>query len=57
MGFPIFTSEGFVVSTFRKSEPLVGQDGDFQQCGMYDQQSLRSACAYAQSDQSLLLVT
>ena len=24
---------------------------DFQQCGMYDQQSLRSACAYAQSDQ------
>ena len=28
---------------------------DFQQCGMYDQQSLRSACAYAQSDQSLCL--
>ena len=26
---------------------------DFQQCGMWDQQSLRSACAYAQSDQSL----
>ena len=26
---------------------------DFQQCGMCDQQSLRSACAYAQSDQSL----
>ena len=25
---------------------------DFQQCGMCDQQSLRSACAYAQSDQS-----
>ena len=24
-----------------------------QQCGMYDQQSIRSACAYAQSDQSL----
>ena len=24
----------------------------FQQCGMCDQQSLRSACAYAQSDQS-----
>ena len=23
---------------------------DFQQCGMCDQQSLRSACAYAQSD-------
>ena len=26
---------------------------DFQQCGMCDQQSLRLACAYAQSDQSL----
>ena len=26
---------------------------DFQQCGMCDQQSLRSACAYAQSDHSL----
>ena len=26
---------------------------DFQQCGMCDQQSLRSTCAYAQSDQSL----
>ena len=26
---------------------------DFQQCGMCDQQSLRSACTYAQSDQSL----
>ena len=28
---------------------------DIQQCGMCDQQSLRSACAYAQSDQSLCL--
>ena len=26
---------------------------DFQQCGMCDQQSLRPACAYGQSDQSL----
>ena len=26
-----------------------------QQCGMCDQQSLRSACAYAQSDQNLCL--
>ena len=26
---------------------------DFQQCGMCNQQSLRSACAYGQSDQSL----
>ena len=28
---------------------------DSQQCGICDQQSLRSACAYAQSDQSLCL--
>ena len=27
----------------------------FPKCGMCDQQSLRSACAYAQSDQSLCL--
>ena len=26
---------------------------DFQQCGMCDQQRLRPACAYVQSDQSL----
>ena len=29
--------------------------GDFQQCGMCNQQSLRSACTYTQSDQSLCL--
>ena len=28
---------------------------DFRQCGIIDQQKLRSACAYAQSDQSLFL--
>ena len=28
---------------------------DFQQFGMWDQQRLRPACAYAQSDQSLCL--
>ena len=28
---------------------------DFQQCGMCDQQSLRSVCAYAQTDQSICL--
>ena len=28
---------------------------DFQQCGVCDQQRLRQACAYAQSDQSLCL--
>ena len=28
---------------------------DFQQCGKYDQQSLRSSCAYAQSDQTFCL--
>ena len=29
---------------------------DFQQCGMCYHQSLRSACAYARSDQSLCLL-
>ena len=28
---------------------------DFQQCGVCDQQRLRPACAYTQSDQSLCL--
>ena len=28
---------------------------DFQQCDMWDQQRLRPACVYAQSDQSLCL--
>ena len=28
---------------------------DFQQCGMCDQQGLRPACAYAQTDQSLCM--
>ena len=34
---------------------LVNQamNGDFQQCGMCDEQRLRPACAYAQTDQSL----
>ena len=31
------------------------QNNDFQQCGMCDQQRLRPACAYAQTDQSLCL--
>ena len=33
----------------------LSRDMRFQQCGMWDQQSLRSACTYAQSDQSLCL--
>ena len=32
---------------------MISSAWDFQQCGMCDQQSLRPACAYAQSDQSL----
>ena len=31
----------------------MSRDRDFQQCGMCDQKRLRSACAYAQSDQCL----
>ena len=44
------------------SEPLLfantkkrAMTWDFQQCGMCNQQRLRSACAYAQSDQNLCL--
>ena len=36
-----------------KTRSIWAATGDFQHCGMFDQQSLRSACAYAQSDQSL----
>ena len=35
------------------SSNISAATSDFQQCGIYDLQSLRSACAYAQSDQSL----
>ena len=34
-------------------EVLWAMTWDFQQCGMCDQQRLRPACAYAQTDQSL----
>ena len=33
----------------------LSRDMTFQQCGTCDQQNLRSACTYAQSDQSLCL--
>ena len=55
--FIIFKGElnlDMVMSTPLGSLHYVSQCAwDFQQCGMCDQQSLRSACAYAQSDQSL----
>ena len=37
----------------RIAEKIWASAFDFQQCGMCDQQNLRSACAYAQTDQSL----
>ena len=42
----LIAGEGLIVQT---NEPA----WYFQQCGMFDQQRLRQACAYAQSDQSL----
>ena len=42
-----------IIST-RENIRLIARSS-FQQCGMCDQQRLRSACAYAQSDQSLCL--
>ena len=49
-----------VVSASRKFHPLdwkykCAMTWAFQQCSMCDQQSLRSACAYVLSDQSLCL--
>ena len=41
MRFCIFTSEGFVVSTFRQSQPLVGQDGDFGTCRIWAKASFK----------------
>ena len=40
-------------SDHKKESIIWASAWDFQQYGMFDQQSLRSACAYAQSDQSL----
>ena len=45
----------FLVQGNCKTTKICASAWDFQQCGMCDQQSLRSACAYAQSDQSLCL--
>ena len=44
-----------LLKSLQNSETLRASACDFQQYGMYDQQTLRSACAYAQSDQSLCL--
>ena len=53
----LFQSVTYTVCVFFMSRFLKKRNwavtGDFQQCGMYDQQRLRPACAYAQSDQSL----
>ena len=40
-------------SHVHQSKTHMSRDMRFQQCSMCDQQSLRSACAYTQSDQSL----
>ena len=42
-----------VFDMFREEKQIWAATWDFQQCGMCDQQSLRSAWAYAQSNQSL----
>ena len=49
-----FHFKGCLVIVFFFIQTLIGASAwDFQQCGMCDQQSLRSACAYTQPDQSL----
>ena len=42
-----------VFSEVGKQNTIRAMTWDFQQCGKCDQQRLRPACAYAQSDQSL----
>ena len=42
-----------IMGALISKETIWASAWDFQQCGMCDQQSLRSACACAQSDQSL----
>ena len=44
----------FVIMSTRENIRLIART-PLQQCGICDQQSIRSACAYAQSDQSLCL--
>ena len=49
-----FENFGFVIMSTRENVRLIAR-APFQQCGMCDQQRLRPACGYAQSDQSLCL--
>ena len=49
----VVTTACVVVGGVIVSLVVVAGVGEIQQCGMCDQQRLRSACAYAQSDQSL----
>ena len=52
--FELVSSSRNRISKLRGFTVHLSRDiGDFQQCGMCDQQSFRLACAYAQSDQSL----
>ena len=53
--FTVFTMSIFNGRTATDKHFKWASAWNFQQCGMCDQQSLRSACAYAQSDQSLCL--
>ena len=43
----------FIRHKWVKMGKLLAATRDFQQCGLCDEQRLRTACAYAQSDQSL----
>ena len=42
----------FLYNIYNHANHIWASAWDFQQCGICDQQSLRSACAYVQSDQS-----
>ena len=53
--FLIFTSEGFVVSTFRQSQPLVGQDALSMLYGL-PCMSLNQVCFYQNFIKFILIV-
>ena len=52
-GSGIVIAQHFKIDKLLVNYILMSHSMRLQQCGICDQQSLRSACAYAQSDQSL----
>ena len=53
-GNPVSSTSSMLLSALKELTDLIrASTCDFQPCGMCDQQRLRPACVYGQSDQSL----